>query len=60
MAALGPKLPEDGLTSRVWFRKPLRLPSTVRVRSLLEEGRSLSVVEHAKGEIRHAIVENTW
>ena len=33
LAALGPRLPEGGLTSRVWFRKPVRLPSTVRLRT---------------------------
>lgn len=60
MAHLAPKLPEAGLTSRVWFRKPLRLPSSVRIRSLLEDARTLTVVEHVKGEIEHAVVENTW
>lgn len=60
LAHLAPKLPEAGLTSRVWFRKPLRLPSSVRIRSLLEDGRTLTVVEHVKGEIEHAVVENTW
>lgn len=60
MAALGPKLPDAGLTSRVWFRKPLRLPSTVRLRSVVGEGRTLSVVEHANGEVQHAVVENIW
>jgi acyl dehydratase len=60
MATLTPRLPDSGLTSRVWFRKPLRLPSTVRLRSLVEDGRTLTVVEHVKGEIEHAVVENTW
>lgn len=60
LAVLGPKLPEAGLTSRIWFRKPVRLPSTVRVRSVLEEARTLSLVENARGDIDHAVVENTW
>lgn len=60
MAHLARKLPGSGLTSRVWFHKPLRLPSSVRVRSLLEDGRTLTVVEHDKGEIEHAVIENTW
>ena len=60
LAALGPRLPEAGLTSRVWFRKPVRLPSSVRLRTAFEASRTLSVLEHAKGEIEHAVVENTW
>ncbi|WP_256795619.1 MaoC/PaaZ C-terminal domain-containing protein [Terrabacter sp. Ter38] len=60
LAALGPRLPEAGLTSRVWFRKPVRLPSSVRLRTAFGASRTLSVLEHAKGEIEHAVVENTW
>jgi acyl dehydratase len=60
LASLGPRLPESGLTSRVWFRKPVRLPSTVRLRTVFEAARTLSVLENAKGEIEHAVVENTW
>jgi acyl dehydratase len=60
LAALGPRLPESGLTSRVWFRKPVRLPSTVRVRTAFDPTRTLSVLEEAKGDVDHAIVENTW
>ncbi len=60
LASLGPRLPESGLTSRVWFRKPVRLPSTVRLRTAFEASRTLSVLENAKGEIEHAVVENTW
>ena len=48
------------MTSRVWFRKPVRLPSTVRLRRAFESSRTLSVLENAKGEIEHAVVENTW
>ena len=59
LAALGPRLPEAGLTSRVWFRKPVRLPSSVRLRTAFEASRTLAVLEHAKGEIEHAVVENT-
>ena len=63
LASLGPKVPESGLTSRVWFRKPVRLPSTVRLRTTFEPSRALSVLENAKGErgdVVHAVVENTW
>jgi len=60
LASLGPRLPASGLTSRVWFRKPVRLPSTVRLRTAFEPSRTLSVLEDAKGEIEHAVVENTW
>ena len=60
LASLGPRLPGAGLTSRVWFRKPVRLPSTVRLRSAFEEGRTLSLLEDARGEVEHAVVENTW
>lgn len=60
LASLGPRLPEVGLTSRVWFRKPVRLPSTVRLRTAFGSSRTLSVLEDAKGEIEHAVVANTW
>ncbi|CAN7377760.1 MaoC/PaaZ C-terminal domain-containing protein [Terrabacter sp. LjRoot27] len=60
LASLGPRLPDAGLTSRVWFRKPVRLPSTVRLRTAFEPSRTLSVLEHAKGEVEHAVVENAW
>jgi acyl dehydratase len=60
LASLGPRLPDGGLSSRVWFRKPVRLPSTVRLRTAFGAGRTLSVLENAKGEVEHAVVENTW
>ena len=60
LSSLGPRLPEVGLTSRVWFRKPVRLPSTVRLRTAFEPARTLSVLENAKGDVEHALVENTW
>ncbi|MGW5237932.1 MaoC family dehydratase [Monashia sp. NPDC004114] len=60
LAALGPRLPESGLTSRVWFRKPVRLPSTVRLRTVFDTNRSLSVLEEAEGGVEHAVVENLW
>ena len=60
LASLGPRLPGAGLTSRVWFRKPVRLPSSVRLRTAFEPSRTLSVLEQAKGEIEHAVIENTW
>ncbi|GAA2485048.1 MaoC family dehydratase [Terrabacter carboxydivorans] len=60
LASLGPRLPDSGLASRVWFRKPVRLPSTVRLRTAFEGSRTISVLENAKGEIEHAVVENTW
>jgi len=60
LASLGPRLPESGLTSRVWFRKPVRLPSSVRLRTAFGSARALSVLEPVKGEAEHAVVENTW
>jgi acyl dehydratase len=60
LAALGPRLPDEGLTSRVWFRKPVRLPSTVRMRTAFEDSRTLSVVESASKGTVHALVENAW
>ncbi|MEO7132574.1 MAG: MaoC/PaaZ C-terminal domain-containing protein [Dermatophilaceae bacterium] len=60
LAALGPALPDAGVTSRVWFHKPVRLPSTVRLRSHITTGSTLSVLESGRREIEHAIVENTW
>jgi acyl dehydratase len=60
LASLGPRLPAAGLSSRVWFRKPVRLPSTVRLRTVFEPSRALSVLESVKGDIEHAVVENTW
>lgn len=63
LASLGPKLPEAALSSHVWFRKPVRLPSTVRLRTAFEPSRTLSVLEDAKkgfGEVEHAVVANTW
>lgn len=60
LASLGPRLPGAGLSSRVWFRKPVRLPSTVRLRTAFGGGRTLSLLEDATGEIEHAVVENTW
>lgn len=60
VAALGPVLPEQGLTSRVWFRKPVRLPGAVRLRTAIQPGHALSLVENARGGVEHAIVEHTW
>jgi acyl dehydratase len=60
LASLGPRLPQAGLSSRVWFRKPVRLPSTVSLRTAFEAGRTLSVLESARGDVEHAVVENTW
>ena len=60
LASLGPRLPDSGLTSRVWFRKPVRLPSTVRLRTTFEPARTLSVLEEVTGDVEHAVVENSW
>ncbi|HET8989213.1 MAG TPA: MaoC/PaaZ C-terminal domain-containing protein [Humibacillus sp.] len=60
VGALAPRLPEGGVTSRVWFRKPVRLPSTVRLRTAFTIGSTLSVLESRDGGTEHAIVENTW
>ncbi len=60
LASLGPKLPRAGLLSSVWFRKPVRLPSTVRLRTAFDDASTLSVLESAKGDVEHAVVRNTW
>jgi acyl dehydratase len=60
LASLGPRLPRSGLTSSVWFRKPVRLPSTVRLRTAFEDDSTLSVLESATGDVDHAVVRNTW
>ncbi len=60
VAALGPALADSGVTSRVWFRKPVRLPSTVRLRSAIESHHTLSLLASAKGDFEHAVVEHTW
>ncbi|OFE14417.1 hypothetical protein BA895_10670 [Humibacillus sp. DSM 29435] len=60
VAALAPRLPDAGVTSRVWFRKPVRLPSTVRLRSCVSPGRTLSRLESVDAEVEHAIIEQVW
>ncbi len=60
LGALGARLPQEALTSRVWFRRPVRLPSTVELRTSVSDGSTLSVLEDVKGEIGHAVVENVW
>lgn len=60
VAALGPRIPDAGVTSHVWFRKPLRLPSTVRLRSEFEANRALSLLSSAKADVQHAIIEHRW
>lgn len=54
MAALGPLVPAAG-TSRVWFRKPVRLPSTVLLR--VASGGRTAVVVPARGDGVHLVVE---
>lgn len=60
LAALAPALPGTGFTSRVWFQKPVRLPSTTRLRSHVAPTYTLSVLESAAGDIDHAVIENVW
>jgi acyl dehydratase len=60
VAALQPRLPEAGVTSHAWFRKPIRLPSTVRLRTDFEAHRTLSLLEGVKGDLDHAVLEHTW
>ncbi|MEO5745709.1 MAG: MaoC/PaaZ C-terminal domain-containing protein [Terracoccus sp.] len=60
VAALAPRLPDAGVTSRVWFRKPVRLPSTVRLRSVVTPGRTLSRLESAHAAVEHAVIEQVW
>ncbi|MEO7058953.1 MAG: MaoC/PaaZ C-terminal domain-containing protein [Lapillicoccus sp.] len=56
IAALGPRVPAAG-TSHVWFRKPVKLPTTV----LLKVARDarLAVVVPRTGEGEHLVIENT-
>lgn len=58
LSALGHAVPDEGLTSTVWFRQPVRLPSTVELRTTFGAGRSLSVLSSGGGEVEHAVVEN--
>ncbi len=60
VAALAPRLPDAGVTSRVWFRKPVRLPSTVRLRSVVTPHRTLSRLESVDAEVEHAVIEQVW
>lgn len=60
VAALQPRLPTAGVTSRVWFRKPIRLPSAVRLRTAFMDQRALSILEGVKGDLEHAVLEHTW
>ncbi|WP_404387045.1 MaoC family dehydratase [Humibacillus xanthopallidus] len=66
LGALGARLPQEALSSRVWFRKPVRLPSTVQLRTAFAAGSTLSVLESVKGgtdpatPTEHAVVENSW
>lgn len=59
VAALANRLPAGHLTSHVWFGKPVRLPSKVRLRTAVEPTRTLSVLESAGGDLRHAVVEHS-
>ncbi len=56
LGALGPKVPSTG-TSRVWFRKPVLLPSTVLLRS--SAAGDLAVLLPGKGPGEHLIVTVT-
>ena len=60
VAALAPVLPDSGVTSRVWFRKPVRLPTTVRLRTAMEAHGTLSLLAGLKGDVEHAVVEHSW
>ncbi|MEO6998822.1 MAG: MaoC/PaaZ C-terminal domain-containing protein [Terracoccus sp.] len=60
VATLAPRVPDADVISRVWFRKPVRLPSTVRLRSVVAPGRTLSRLESASAQVEHAVVEQVW
>lgn len=60
VATLAPRLPDSGVTSRVWFRKPVRLPSTVRLSSVVAPGRTLSRLESVNAQVEHAVIEQVW
>ena len=54
ISAHGPRVPAAG-TSRVWFRKPVRLPSTVLLKVARDSG--LAVVVPGTGDGEHLVVE---
>lgn len=59
LASLGPRLPAAG-SSTVWFRKPVKLPSTTRLAVSDEpEGARLAVLVPAKGSGEHLITTVT-
>lgn len=60
VAALASRLPEAGLTSQVWFRRPVPLPSTVRLSSVVDPRHALSRLESEEGHVEHALVEHRW
>ena len=56
ISALGPRVPAAG-TSRVWFRKPVKLPSTVLLK--VAPDARLAVVVPRTGDGEHLVVETT-
>ena len=60
MGALAPRLPPESLTSRVWFRRPVYLPSSVVLRTAFAERGAVPVLTAATGAVEHVVVENAW
>ncbi|MEO7447513.1 MAG: MaoC/PaaZ C-terminal domain-containing protein [Humibacillus sp.] len=60
MGALAPRLPPESLTSRVWFRRPVYLPSSVVLRTAFADRGAVSVLTAATGAVEHVVVENAW
>lgn len=60
MADLSPRVATRGVTSTVWFAKPVRLPATVRQRSVIEPGRTRTLLSDRTGTIEHAVIESRW
>lgn len=56
LASLGPKVPAAG-SSRVWFRKPVKLPSATRL--AVSDAARLAVLVPAKGDGEHLVVTVT-
>lgn len=64
LAALGSRLPHEGLTSHVWFRRPVPLPSTVTLDTTFDatfDGHgSLSTLRAERGDTVHLVARTAW
>lgn len=58
IAALGPRVPAAG-SSRVWFRRPVALPSTVLLKVARDARLAVVVPSQGERDSEHLVVENT-